>query len=348
MPDVKKWRVLTMANIKKMSNSSYKITVSCGYDVNGKKIRQYKTWKPENGMTQKQAEREVNKIAVLFEQDCLKGSLSTAVKLEDFTEQWFNDYAKLKLKSRTIANYEWLKRRVYRDLGHFRLDKITPRHVQKFINDLVDGKREDGRSGKLAPKTIKNHVSFLSSVFDYAVKMQIVMSNPCRIATLPKPESKKKAIYTLEEAQQLLELLLQEDEKNKDCVLFIIMAIYTGFRRGELLGLEWSDFDFKHNMVTINRTSNYTVARGIFTDTPKTDSSYRSLKLPNEVVALLHNYREHQQKYIESLGDKWVGTDRLFTKWDGTPMFPNTPSLYFGRFCKRTGMRYVNVHQWRI
>ena len=90
----------------------------------------------------------------------------------------------------------------------------------------------------------------------------------------------------------------------------------------------------------------------------KTNTSYRTLKLPAELLALLSDYREHQAKYIASLGDKWVDkirglsdkivdNDRLFTQWNGAPMFPNAPSLYFGRFCKRTGVTYRKGHSLR-
>lgn len=81
-----------MATIKKVGDS-YKITVSAGYDLRGKQIRQYMTYKPETGLTQKQIEKEVQRQAVLFEEKCKCGYTVTAVKFEDFAHQWFTEVA---------------------------------------------------------------------------------------------------------------------------------------------------------------------------------------------------------------------------------------------------------------
>lgn len=134
-----------------------------------------------------------------------------------------------------------------------------------------------------------------------------------------------------------------------------MLAVYTGFRRGELLGLEWKDIDFDKQVISLNRTSLYTKDRGVFTDTLKTRTSYRSLKLPAEIMEVLKQYKEHQAKYIDTLGKKWVThikglgdkivvNDHLFTQWDGKPLFTNSPSLFFERFCKRKGLTYRKGH----
>ena len=97
--------------------------------------------------------------------------------------------------------------RVYPAIGHLRLDKITSRHIQQFINDLaLNGKSlKNGRP--LSRKTAVHHLSFISDVFSYAVKMEMLTDNPCKRVTVPKGEKKEKDIYTLEEVAQLFQLL---------------------------------------------------------------------------------------------------------------------------------------------
>jgi len=336
-----------MANVRKIGNS-YKITISTGYDVRGKQVRQYKTYKPDPGMTESQIKKEVQRQAVLFEESVKQGQSSKAVKFEEFAEEWFKTVAEIKLKSRTLANYNYLKRRVFRELGHIRIDKITSRNIQKFISDMSSGERHDKyKYGKLSAKTIRNHVALISGIFEHAIKMQVVSVNPCKAVTLPKDNKLEKEIYTLEEAQKILALLFQEDEKNLHFVVYFTLAIFTGFRRGELLGLEHKDFNQERQTVSVNRTSNYTNERGVFTDTPKTRTSYRTLKLPAEIMDLVNRYKQVQADYAKTLGDKWVDTDRLFTTWDGSPMFPNTPSKYLERLCKQNGLRYLSLHSLR-
>lgn len=60
------------------------------------------TWKPDKKMTEKQIEKELNRAAVKFEDDCMNGHVTAAVKFQDFAEQWFNEYAEIKLKTQTI------------------------------------------------------------------------------------------------------------------------------------------------------------------------------------------------------------------------------------------------------
>jgi integrase len=310
-------------------------------------------------MTDRQAEKEANKQATLFEQSCKQGHVSVAVKFEDYTNQWFDGVANLDLKDSTLTNYRNYAKRINRSLGHMRLDKMTTRDIQKFVLELSNGERGDKyRKGKLSPKTIKNYVAFISTIFESAIRMQYVSVNPCKNVTLPKSKSVEREIYSQAEMQQIFELLFQEPQKNLHFILYFTLAVFTGFRRGELLGLEFRDIDFKRQIIKINRTSNYTHDKGIFTDSPKTKSSYRTLRLSPELMNFLLQYKAHRQSYVEEVGDAWVtkiegmngelvANDRLFTQWDGLPMHPNAPSLFFGRFCKRHGLKYLNLHSCR-
>ena len=85
-----------------------------------------------------------------------------------------------------------LRKRIYAAFGHLRMDKITPRQIQAFINTLSkDGANE--RTGKpLAPKTIRHNLNLVSDVFSYAVKMGVVSENPCSKVTLPKDQQQEK------------------------------------------------------------------------------------------------------------------------------------------------------------
>lgn len=336
-----------MASIRLKNNNSYEIRVSCGYGVNGKQIFKQMTWKPEKGMTAKQIEKEVNRQAVLFEENCKKGQIVTNVskiKFETFAEEWFEEYARLNLKSTSYERMRKLTKRVYPAIGHMRLDKITGRHVQQFINDLLlNGKNQ--RNGKpLARKTVVHHLGFISDVFNYGIKMDVINDNPCKRVTIPKGESKEKNIYSMEELDRLLQLLETAPLKYK---LFFTMIIYTGFRRGEMLGLEWKDIDWENRVISVRRTSNYTAERGTYTDTTKTKKSQRSGRYPQLIFDLLKEYKAEQDEERRKLGKKWIDYDRIFIKWDGRPMNNNTPYLWLHRFCERNDMRFCDIHSFR-
>ena len=339
-----------MANIQKRGNS-YRIKVSCGYDTHGKQVIQSMTWKPDEKMTEKQIEKELNRQAVLFEEACMKGNVVATIKFEDFARQWFKEYAEIKLKQRTVEGYHQMEKRIYKAIGHIRLDKLTTRHIQKFILELCDAEREDGRNrngGKLSTKTIKLYKSMISTICDYAVKMQMISTNPCKNVTIPKVITPEKDYYSIEEAQHLMELFNEESEENYKYVCFFILAIYTGFRLGELLGLEWKDVNFETNVITVNRTCLYSKAKGgLYTETPKTKQSMRSLKVPQGVIDMLKKWYDLQDKQRKKVGSKWIETDRIFTKWNGLTLDRTAPGYYYKRFCERTGMRYVSTHSMR-
>ena len=149
-----------MATIQKRGNS-YKIVVSCGYDLNGKQIRRSMTWTPEPGLTRRQTEKELDRQAVLFEEQCHTGQvLDGNIKFADFAEKWFKDYAEKQLRPTTIARYRLLMPRINAAIGHIRLDKLQPHHLMQFYNNLAEtGVRDDTRyKSAIDFKTLlKNH-----------------------------------------------------------------------------------------------------------------------------------------------------------------------------------------------
>ena len=332
-----------MANIRKRGNT-YQIRVSCGYDTKGEQIMQTMTWKPPEGMTPKQAEKEVQRQAVLFEERCLQGQVTTNVKFEEFAEEWLETYAKLNLRNTSYERMKQLRVRVYPAIGHMRMDKIKARHIQQFVYDLALNGKSFKNGKPLSRKTVIHHLSFISDVFSYAVKMEIITDNPCRRVTVPKGEKKEKEIYTLEEIEKLFELLEDAPLKYRT---FFTLAIYSGFRRGELLGLEWKDIDWDNCVISVKRTSNYTAEKGIYTDTTKTKKSQRSLKFPMVVMDLLRAFKAEQDEEREKLGSKWEDHDRLFVKFDGRPMNNNTPYFWFNEFCEKNNFPFRDIHSLR-
>ena len=117
---------------------------------------------------------------MLFEEQCKNGASGGNIKFEAFAKQWFQEYAEHTLRPKTIERYKQFEERSYQAIGHLRLDKITPRQIQAFIHSLESDGLNQRTGGKLSPKTIKNNLSFISSIMDYAVSMFMIDSSPCR------------------------------------------------------------------------------------------------------------------------------------------------------------------------
>lgn len=333
-----------MATIRRRPNGTYEIKVSCGYGVDGKQRNQYKSYKPEPGMTKRQIEKEVQRQAILFEEDCKRGHITAAVKFETFAEQWFEEYAKVNLRPTSYARMKQLTKRVYPAIGHKRLDKITARDIQKFITDMLTNGRNLNNGKPLSRKTAVHHLSFISDVFSYAVRMGMLCDNPCRRVFVPKQEQEEKQIYTIEQVKILYENLKSEPMKYQ---VYLLLSIYSGYRRSEMLGLEWKDIDFEHDLIHVRRTSQYTSEKGIYTDTTKTRKSKRVSKMPASIMNLLRQFKADQNEETRRLGTKWEDYDRLFTKWNGAPMNPQTPFEWLKGYCERIGIPFRNIHSLR-
>ena len=151
----------------------------------------------------------------------------------------------------------------------------------------------------------------------------MVAGNPCKKVTIPKGEVKEKPIYSQEEMAQLLTAVNGEPTKYR---AFFFLIAYSGFRRSEMPGLEWKDIDFENDIISVKRTSNYTSERGIYTDTTKTKRSKRVLKISPYIMNILRELKDEQDEEAFRLGDKWVESDRLFVKWDRSPMKDSCPA----------------------
>ena len=336
-------RESTYAHAKKRGNS-YQIRVSCGYDTSGNQVVQTMTWKPADGMNKKQIEKELQKQAILFEDKCMKGQVTANIKFQDFAEQWFEEYAKVNLRPTSYARMKQLTKRVYPAIGHKRLDKITARDIQKFITDMLTNGRNLNNGKPLSRKTAVHHLSFISDVFSYAVRMGMLCDNPCRRVFVPKQEQEEKEIYTIEQVKILYENLKSEPMKYQ---AYLLLSIYSGYRRSEMLGLEWKDIDFEHDLIHVRRTSQYTSEKGIYTDTTKTRKSKRVSKMPASIMNLLRQFKADQNEEARRLGTKWEDYDRLFTKWNGAPMNPQTPFEWLKGYCERIGIPFRNIHSLR-
>ena len=174
--------------------------------------------------------------------------------------------------------------------------------------------------------------------------MGLVSDNPCSKVTIPKGEVKEKQIYSQEEMEVLLTKLMGEPLKYK---VFFYLIAYSGFRRSEMLGLEWKDIDFEHNIISVRRTSNYTAERGTYTDTTKTKRSQRTLKISPFIMEMLKQFKEEQDNEALRLGSKWVETDRLFTKWNGEEMNNQTPYGWLKEFCEKNNLPFYGIHSFR-
>lgn len=340
-----------MATVRKRKNGSYQIRVFCGLNSKAQRIDKSMTWTPPEGMTQKQIDRELERKKVLFEQEVKSGNFyDSNMTFEALSKKWMDEYARQKLAPMTITSYTYLLMRINKAIGHKKLKEIKPLHLNSFYSNLRekgtkhDVKGKPMKDASLAPKTILEHHRLISNILSYAVKWQLVESNVASYADPPKLSHKEISILDEQQLKRLLSLL---GDVPQPYGTMIKLLLYTGLRRGELMGLEWKDIDLDKGLMQIVRTSQYIGSKTIITKDPKTASGRRKLTLSRSACNMLREYKAWQTTQRLQIGDQWVCTDRLFTAWNGAPMYPDTISSWFTDFLNKSDFPKVSLHSLR-
>ena len=207
----------------------------------------------------------------------------------------------------------------------------------------------------LSANSQRHYHLMLSSLFGTAVRWQLMDSNPCERVTPPKLD--EVDVEFLDEGQiaALLEALSDAPEQ-----LSVItqIALFTGARRGEICGLRWADIDLDAGVMAINRNLSFIAHKGPVFDLPKTKKSRRCIKLSDDCIALLKDYKQWQMRERLKVGTYWqrevtieggkrVKNDLLFTKPDGKPFDPNKVSSWFPKFLRAHNLPPCRFHSLR-
>lgn len=337
-------------SIEKRGKNSYRLTVSEGFDLNGRPMIHRKTI---HG-TKKEAEVELAKFVTEVQNGLVIDGKS--LKFSEFVEVWKRDYGSKELAPTTYKRYcRMLETRILPYFGHFYINKIRPTDIMKFYDllekdtQLVRKKGNNGSKTKkpLSGKTILEHHRLLRAMLHRAVYWQLIVSNPAERVQPPRAKKTKRRSYDDEQTKILLENLEKltvEDTKYK---VAIILTIFTGVRLGELMGLEWQDVDFRNGIISINRSSQYLSDMGVFTKVPKTESSIREIAIPEFIISLLEEYKLWYEEQKSLYGKLWTNSDRLFVQADGKPMHPSSISKWFVKYVGTIGLPVINFHGLR-
>ena len=329
------------SKIRNRGNGTYEIAAYAGYDENGRQIVKRKTIKAKN-------EKDALKQQVAFEIAVQQGTITLTGKLKvaAFAQQWFDDHCRKNLAPKTQRSYlNHLNNRILPALGHIDINNLRPQHIIKFLNDIQESaSRFDGREGKVSDESFSYCFRVLSSMLQDAVQWQVIPSNPCKRVEAPKVARKKIKVMDEQSVDRMLDALQEEPLKYRT---IIMLAIDSGLRLGELMGLKWTDVDLEHSIISIEKANQALSKIGIFTKSTKNNPSVRNVVISNNSKTLLTIYRQEQLKTRIQLGEKWMDEGWLFTQWNGKPMYPGTPSQWFRNFLKRHDLPHMRFHALR-
>ena len=268
------------------------------------------------------------------------------MKLADFARQWLTDYCEVKLAPMTLRNYKrCIEKRIIPSIGNVDIKDLSPFHVVSFINGLLSqSSRLDGRDKELTGQGAAYCFRVLSSMLNTAVKWQFISNNPCKNVDSPKIKKPKTKALTARETSLMLKAVDAEEIKYK---MIIYLAVTTGLRLGELLGLVWNDIDLDEGILQVNRSCQSVKGRGVFTKEPKNETSIRCVTLPRTIIEMLMEYHIWQENEKKQLLNLWKGDQWLFTTWEGKLLNPSTVSHWFQNFLKKYQLAHIPFHGLR-
>jgi integrase len=260
--------------------------------------------------------------------------------------------------------YEALTRlRIIPEIGHHRLDRIRVIDVQRFLNRVQtacqccrQGKDERRPQDKrrccvigrccnqtLGRRSIKDIRTVLRSALSSAVTDEIISRNVASHVKLPSGRSRKGRRWTTDQARIFLETATERDYTL--CVVFVLILV-LGLRKGEVLGLHWSDVDLDQGKVTIAWQLQRVGGQLILRET-KTEASDATMPLPDICIAALKRRHAAQQTDQAAAGRAWHNTDLVFTTKHGLPIEPRNLNHAFAACIKQAGVPYITVHDAR-
>ena len=296
----------------------YEARYTAGFDPGtGKQIQRSITDKSKKVVAQKLKAAMAALDAGTYKAPC---KMTVAQWLDIWVAEYLNS-----VKPLTKHNYNKQVQKHFKPaLGAVRLDALDTHTIQRFYNSL-------SASG-LSPKTVKNLHGILHCALQQAIACDYLSRNPADACKLPKVT--KPEIKPLEPEE--IARLLKEAEQDDYCNLFIV-AMFTGMRQGELLGLAWECVDFQSGIITVKqqlqcKDGNY------FLETPKSGKNRTILPAPI-VMDALRNQLDRQQKEKEQAGKMWDNQFNLvFTDALGKYLVRRTVVKHFKKISQRAGI----------
>ena len=289
--------------------------------------------------------REAKQYETLIMQKKYSGELTELLRtsnksFNDVFEEWFKTYQDTVELTTSVRTDDLFRLHILPSLGEFKISKITPWQCQELIT-------EKGKTFR----NIKQIKSYISQIFEFAIKMKLISDNPVKGVVLPKREKiESQNYFTVQELHQFLKIVKGE-EPYKNYALFRLLA-YSGLRKGELYSLRWSDIDFDNQMLSVNKNLGRIKGKALEKST-KNKFSVRQIRLDQDTVDILYEWKRQS---IREKGKLTVtplnhSESYMFTfinrNGEEEPLYQDYINSILKRIIDKHGLKKITPHGFR-
>jgi integrase len=251
-----------------------------------------------------------------------------------FLERWAES-SKLRVRPKTSTSYEGIVRlHLTPSLGRLRLDRLAPEHVE----DLLKAKLRSG----LSPASVLRILVTLRVALNRAVRTGLVSRNVAQLVDPPRVPRKEVAYLSPDQARDLLAHI-----NGHRLEALITLALSTGLRQGEALGLRWQDIDLELGSIRVVHALQRLPGGGLALVEPKTTRSRRTITLPAVTLEVLREQRKRQAAARLFAGSRWQDGDFVFTTADGLPLDGDNVTRDFQTALRKAGLPRMRFHDLR-
>jgi len=263
----------------------------------------------------------------------------STVRVEEFLDEWL-ETARSKLRPTTHHGYMRSVDKINRHLGRYQLQSLTPLQIERFYGEMLAAGGKDG--GALSAKSVRNIHVVLRKALSDAERLGLVPRNAAAAARPPVSTRPELVTWSSDDLRRFLAAV----KEDRLFVAYVLLAT-TGMRRGEVLGLRWSDVDFDGSQLAVANTLT-TVGSELVMGPPKTPRGRRHVYLDPQTLTVLREHRKRQRKERLVVGSTWDSDVDLVLRDElGRPVNPDSFSREFDRIVRSLDVPRIRLHDLR-
>jgi len=280
-------------------------------------------------------EAEARRIELLHQANTGTLFLPGKITVGQYLEQWLADCCQPNRGKRTYEGYcDIVRNRLVPAFGQVKLTDLKAEHIEHFYAELQRSGRLDGKGG-LSHQSVRDYHHCLHAALEKAVEWNLLYRNPARMPKKPSNAEVGEAVPL--DGEGVAKVL--KAFQGTPYYTLVYLAIATGMRRSELLGLKWSDVDLDKRRVRVQRSLHQIRDRSIDMRPTKSKKGKRPMTLPTSVAEVLRDHREKQKSCRAEAGKPLEADDFVFCDPDGSPFLPGRVTQAWIRMRRRIGIK---------